>query len=219
MFKRSFVLAAVAALFALPAVAADLPVKVLPFASPTLCVAGSCSGWYAGFGVLGDGSNADIIGSGVNGSVFAGGGAIKVQGGYQYWAGSVLAGIEGGVGYEFTTNISAGLPTVNKSGSRFVGTELIKLGYNFFPGAASALTAPSQSPVPLTVPANLLASTTPFFVFGGLQRRGISEWVNGAGVETVIAAGWTSEAKYLYAPAQQGQPATSIVTLELNKHF
>ncbi len=218
MFKR-LVLAALAASIAVPALAADMAVKAIPFASATPCTAGSCSGWYAGFGVMGDGSNADIIGSGVNGSVFAGGGAIKVQGGYQLWNGAFFAAIEGALGYEFTTATSANLPVVNNHGSKFVGMELVKLGYNFFPNAGSALTTPSQSPIPLTVPANLLASTTPFFVFGGLQRRGISEWVNGAGVETVIAAGWTSEAKYLYAPSQQGQPATSIVTLELNKHF
>jgi len=201
-----------------PAFAADLSVKA-PAVAPLPCVAGACSGWYAGFGLLGDGSNADIIGQGINGSVFAAGGALKVQGGYQFWTGQLFAALEGGIGYEFTTNTSANLPVVTNRGSKFIGTELIKLGYNFFPSTQVATTTPSQLPIPLTVPANLLASSTPFFVFGGMQRRGISQWVNGAGIETVIAAGWTSEAKYLYAPSQQGQPAASIVTLELNKHF
>jgi len=201
-----------------PVFAADLSVKA-PVVAPAPCVAGACSGWYAGFGLLGDGSNADIIGQGINGSVFAAGGALKVQGGYQFWTGQLFAALEGGIGYEFTTNTSANLPVVTNRGSKFIGTELIKLGYNFFPSTQVATTTPSQLPIPLTVPANLLASSTPFFVFGGMQRRGISQWVNGAGIETVIAAGWTSEAKYLYAPSQQGQPAASIVTLELNKHF
>jgi len=206
------------ALFASPALAADISTKA-PVAASVPCAAGACSGWYAGFGLLGDGSNADIVGQGINGSVFAAGGALKVQGGYQFWTGQLFAALEGGIGYEFTTSTSANLPVVTNRGSKFVGTELIKLGYNFFPSTQVATTTPSQLPIPLTVPANLLASSTPFFVFGGMQRRGISQWVNGAGIETVIAAGWTSEAKYLYAPSQQGQPAASIVTLELNKHF
>lgn len=219
MFKR-FAFAAVLACMASAAFAADtFPAKAVPFASTSPCVPMSCSGWYAGFGILGDGSNADIVGNGINGSVFSSGGAIKLQAGYQLWNGAFFAAIEGGVGYEFTTNSSAGLPIAEKSGSKFIGTELVKLGYNFFPQAASAVTTPSQSPIPLVVPANLLASTTPYFVFGGMQRRGISEWVNGAGMQTVIAAGWSTDLKYLYAPSQQGVPATSVVMFELNKHF
>lgn len=219
MFKR-FAFAAVLACMATSALAADvLPVKAVPFASASPCVPMSCNGWYAGFGVLGDGSNADIVGNGINGSVFSSGGAIKLQAGYQLWNGAFFAAIEGGVGYEFTTNNSAAAPIVQKGGSKFIGTELVKLGYNFFPQAASAVTTPSQSAVPLVVPANLLASTTPYFVFGGMQRRGISEWVNGAGIQTVIAAGWSTDLKYLYAPSQQGVPATSVVMFELNKHF
>lgn len=196
----------------------NLPVKLPSLVSATPCTPQSCSGWYAGFGILGDGSNADIIGNGINGSVFSTGAALKVQGGYQLWNGAWFAAIDASVGYEFTTNASAG--AVNPSGgNKFVGTELVKLGYNFFPSVASATTAPSQSPLPLTVPANLLASSTPYLTFGGLQRRGISEWVNGVGIETVIAAGWSSDVRYLYAPSQQGVAATSIVMFEVNKHF
>lgn len=217
MFKRLSVLAVFAALS--PAHAADFPTKAVPALFSTPCVPQNCSGFYAGFGVLGDGSNADILGNGINGSVFSAGGAIKVQGGYQLWNGAFYAAIEGGAGYEFTTNASAGAPVVQKGGSRFIGTELVKLGYNFFPQGAAASTTPSQSPVPLLVPANLLASSTPYFVFGGMQRRGVSQWVNGAGVDTVIASGWSTSLKYLYAPSQQGASATSVVMLELNKHF
>jgi len=214
---KKLLLAACAALISIPAVAADLSLKAIPYAS--VCSAGSCSGWYGGFGVAGDGSNADIVGQGINGSVFAAGGIIKAQGGYQFWNGNWFAALDLSVGYEFTTNTSANLPVVNQHGSKFVGLETVKLGYNFFPSTQSAQVTPSQSPVPLIVPANFFAATTPYFRFGGLQRRGVTEWVNGAGVQTVIAAGWTSDVSYLYAPSQQGMPATSIVLLELNKHF
>jgi len=171
-FKRSFILAAVTvhSLFAASAFAADsLPVKALPSLPAAVCAPGSCSGWYVGFGLVGNGTNADIIGNGINGSVFAAGGAMKVQGGYQFWNGAFFAAAEVGVGYEFTTPASAALAP--SQGSRFVGTELVKLGYNFFPSTAAAVSLPSQSPVPLTVPANLLANTTPYLAFGGVQRK------------------------------------------------
>lgn len=223
MFKRSLILgAALAVLAPLYAFAADMAVKAQPniigtFGAGSGCVPQSCSGWYAGFGILGDGSNEDVNG-GINGRVFSTGGALKLQAGYQLWNGQWFAAIEAGVGYEFTTNASQGA-IVGGGGSRFIGTELVKLGYNFFPSTQVATPVPGQSPVAITVPANLLASSTPYLTMGGMQRRGISEWVTGVGVQTVIAAGWATDIKYLHAPAQQGQAATSVVMFELNKHF
>ncbi|SRR5216684_5981962 len=219
MKKLFIALIGALSLLASPALAADLPVKATPYLSASSCAAGSCSGWYAGFGVAGDGSNADIVGSGINGSVFAAGGILKAQGGYQFWNGNWFAALDLSLGYEFITNTSATLPVVNQHGSKFVGLETIKLGYNFFPSTQSAVVTPSQSPIPLVVPANFFAATTPYFRFGGMQRKGVNMWVNGVGAETVIAAGWTSDVSYLYAPAQQGVPATSLVLLELNRHF
>lgn len=221
MFKKSILAMAALAALSSFASAADmrLPVKA-PFLPANACMAGDCSGWYAGFGVLGDGSNVDIVANGINGSVFSTGGVLKIQGGYQFWKGSWFAALDASVGYEYTTNVSANLPVVTgRGGSKIVGTELVKLGYNFFPGGGSVFANPSQSASPIVVPANLLASSTPYFTFGGLQRRGKNEWVSGVGVQTVISAGWSTDLKYLHAPSQQGEPATSIVMLELNRHF
>jgi opacity protein-like surface antigen len=111
MFKRSLILAALAVLAPLAAHAADMAVKAQPniigtFGSGYGCVPQSCSGWYAGFGILGDGNNQDVIANGINGTVFSTGGALKVQGGYQLWNGQWFAAIEAGLGYEFTTNAS-----------------------------------------------------------------------------------------------------------------
>lgn len=195
--------------------AADLaPITKAPAFAATPCIPGSCSGWYADFGIMGDGTNADIIGGGLNNSLFQSGGAILGGGGYQMWNGSWFAAIEANAGYEFSQNT-----VLNQGGSKFVGQELIKLGYNFFPSSAAATTAPSQAPVALTTPANLLAATTPYLAFGGMQRRGQSLWVNGAGVETIVSSGWSSAVEYLYAPSQQGLPATQVVQLKLMKHF
>ena len=221
MFKRSFIMgAALAALSSVSALAADMAVKAQPNIVGTFggCVPQSCSGWYAGFGILGDGNNADVVGNGVNGSVFSTGGALKVQGGYQLWNGQWFAAVEGSVGYEFTTNATAGIITKD-GGSRFIGMELVKLGYNFFPSPQSAAPTPGQSPTVLTVPANLLASSTPYLTFGGMQRKGNSQWVNGAGIQTIIAAGWSTDVKYLYAPSQNGEAPANIVMFEVNKHF
>lgn len=216
MFRK---LALLGLLIASPAFAADMtiPLKAPALFASSPCVPQNCSGWYAGFGVLGDGNNIDIAGNGINGSVFSSGGALKVQGGYQFWSGSLFAAIEGGAGYEFATN-SQGLNV--SGGSKFIGTELVKLGYNFFSSApATAMTSPSQAAFTFPAVSSVLASSTPYFNFGGMQRRGVSEWVNGAGVQTVIAAGWSSDLQYLYAPAQQGLPAASVVSIGINKHF
>ena len=219
MYRR-VILGAALALLATQAVAADVPLPPMKAAAASPCIAGSCSGWYAGFGILGDGTNVDIIGNGVNGSVFAAGGAAVLHGGYQLWSGSWFAAIEGNAGYEFTRAAANGLPITNNGGSKFIGMELVKLGYNFFPSAQSAVVAPSQSPVPLISPANFFAATTPYLVpLGGLQRRGKNLMVSGAGAETVISAGWSSSVNYLYAPSQNGDPANSIVMLNLSKHF
>jgi hypothetical protein len=212
-----FKLVLLACLLAVPAFAADLTVPTkAPAYLATPCVPGNCSGWYADFGIMGDGTNADIIGGGLNNSIFQTGGAILAGGGYQLWNAAWFAAIEANIGYEFSQNNGA---LIRQGGAKFVGQELVKLGYNFFPSTATATTTPSQSPIPLVSPANLLAATTPYLAFGGMQRRGITEWVNGAGVETVIAAGWSSQVEYLYAPSQQGQPATQVVSLKLMKHF
>lgn len=198
-----------------PAIAADLPVKTATMAVLPCAAAGACSGWYAGFGILGDGTNADIVGGGINNSLFSTGGAIMATGGYQLWSGQLFAGLELSAGYEFN---STSAPQVN-TGQKFVGTEIIKLGYNFFPSTQPSVTMPGQSPVALTVPANLLAASTPYLAFGGMQRRGTSEWVSGAGVQTVIASGWSTDLKYLYAPSQQGVPATNVIQLGVLRHF
>lgn len=217
MFKRSLLIAAFAASLS-PALASDFATKAVPYALPPVsCTPQNCSGWYGSFGILGDGSNADIIGGGLNNSLFQTGGAITVGGGYQFWSGSLFAAVEGNVGYEFTRNSASPL---TQGGSKFIGQELVKLGYNFFPNASSAPVVASQSAVPgLVAPANLLAASTPYLVFGGMQRRGHSMWVNGAGVETIVASSWTTSLEYLYAPSQNAEPATNIISLKLQKHF
>jgi hypothetical protein len=218
---KKLLLAACATFVSLTAQAADLSTKA-PVAAPiAYCTPQNCSGLYGGFGFVGTGTNLDIIGGGLNQSIFAAGGTIKVQGGYQLWSGNWFAAIDLSLGGEFTTtnNSTAVIMPSERSSSRLYGSELVRLGYNFFPSSQSATVAPSQSPVPLLVPANLFAASTPYVQCGGLQRRGRSSGACGAGFETVIAAGWTSNIGYLNSPSQNGLPADNLVMIEINKHF
>lgn len=94
-----FILGIALALAALSgARAADLAVKAPPLASSSACLTSFCTGWYVGGGFSGNGTNADIVGNGLDNSVFAAGAIPYVNGGYQYWNGSLFAAFEAGVG-------------------------------------------------------------------------------------------------------------------------
>jgi hypothetical protein len=54
---------------------------------------------------------------------------------------------------------------------------------------------------------------------GAVQRKGISEWVTGAGSEFVLAQNWNLDIRYLYAPTQSGLDAMNLVTIGANYHF
>lgn len=181
------------------------------------CTVKACSGFYVGFGMMGDGTNSAVTAGGVQSSVFSTGGILQVQGGYQFWNGQWFGALELGAGYEF----QSGAPIAG-SRDRFVGTELVKLGYGLSGLVATPTASPtaSQGPSAITIPASLAnALISPYLVFGGMQRHGINEWVNGAGAEFAIASGWSVDIKYLYAPAQQNQAATNLVGLALNRKF
>ncbi len=169
----------------------------------------SCSGWYVDFGLLNE--NANIISNGLNGATNDIG--LQLGGGYQYWAGQVLAGLQLNGGYEFTGQ------GVDVPGSKFFGTALVQLGYNFFPSTASAPTTPGQSPFQSLVPANLLAASTPYFNAGGCLRHGITEGCAGAGIQTVVASGWSTAFDYINMPSQKNQPDTQVFMLKVLKHF
>jgi opacity protein-like surface antigen len=205
---KRLIIAAVA-LFATQAMAADLTVAKAPAAPVVLCSATSCSGWYGTFGLLNQ--NANIIGSGLNGATNDFG--ILAGGGYQLWQGPILAGIQLKGGYEFASQ------GASEPGSKFLGTALIQLGYNFFPSSASAATTPGQSPLQGFVPANLLAASTPYINAGGCLRHGIMQGCAGVGVQTVIASSWSTAFDYINMPSQKGQPDSQVFMLSVLKHF
>lgn len=170
---------------AVAARAADLPTKAPIFATigtPPCQVATastplSCSGFYVGGGIAGAGSNADIIGSGVSGSVFAGGITPTATIGYQYVQGNWIFGIEQDVGYSVNTGASANAVGGPFNGWRF--TQDFKVGGNL-----AGMLGTQQ---PITVPAALANA-----ILGPYAHVGVSEWqlgnawaagnVSGAGV-------------------------------------
>jgi hypothetical protein len=199
------------------ALAADLAAQTVkaPAIVPAACPsAGACSGWFASFGI-GAQSNSgspNILAGGVN-SAFSDGLDIFAGGGYQLWSGQWLAGIELTGGYEFTNG------GTKPAGGNFVGTEFVKLGYNFLATSAAAPPTSAQNPFLGLVPANFLANSTPSIIMGGVQRHGLSVAAVGAEIDTVIAAGWSSYAQLYNSPSQQGLPDDTTLRIGLQKHF
>jgi hypothetical protein len=217
---RKIAMFAAAAAMLLPGhlLAADVgtPIVKAPVLNP--CTLQNCSGWYAGIGLSGDATNANVIGNGINGSVFAAGMGLDIHGGYQLWNGTYFAAVEAGVGNQFQPTQSIG-----SLGSSIEGYEKVKLGMALsgllgFSGLAP--TAPSQSPTTLNIPATLLgALISPYVQVGAQQRHGISQLISGVGNEFLIASHWNLDVGYTYAPAVNTLPSENKVKLDLNYHF
>jgi hypothetical protein len=108
------------AALAVPAQAADMPIAVPPakaaYKTPTPCTLTACSGFYVGGGLIGVGSNMDVLGGGIANSVFAGGGATALDAGYRFWNGAYVFVIEGVGGYEIVWPVSiSGINKANRS--------------------------------------------------------------------------------------------------------
>lgn len=177
---RAILLATAAAALLSPACAADLAVKAAPnvftAASVSPCQTAtastplSCSGFYVGGGLAGEGSNADIIGSGINGSVFAGGITPTADVGYQYINGNWMLGAEFDAGYSVGTGA-----TVNGVGGGFNGfriTEDFQGGGNLF--------GLFGTQAPITVPASLANSVLATYAHVGTTQWSLpGGWANG----------------------------------------
>ena len=211
-------LALALSLLATPASAADLPVKAKAFSITTSgCTITSCSGWYAGIGLSGDGTNANIIGNGFNGSVFAAGMGLDVHAGYQLWNGTYFAAVEAGIGNQFQPTQS-----ISSLGNSLEGYEKVKLGIGLsgLLGGSVAPATPSQAPTAINIPstiANTLMS--PYVQIGAQQRKGISQMISGAGAEFLLASHWNLDIGYTYAPAVGTLSSENKVKLSVDYHF
>jgi opacity protein-like surface antigen len=154
----------------------------------------SCSGPYIGGGLGGQGSNANIIGSGINGSLFAGGMTPTLDAGYQYAKGNWVFAAEFDGAYSIGSAATIAGAGANINGLRF--TEIVKVGGNL-----SGLLGTTQQPI--TIPASLAnAVLAPYVGVGQTQWQLVNAWANG----TVSAAGllfdvgpqWFGDLRYTY---------------------
>lgn len=171
------------------ALAADnLPAQSVPVAIG--CTPTSCSGPYLGGSLGGAGSNLDVIGSGLNNSVFAGGGLPMVQGGYQFANGTWFFAGEAGGGYQVSTKATVGGVTGGENG--FLFYEIVKVGGNL-----SSLLGNQSSPI--TVPASLTSALiSGYFLTGAVERQFASGWATGAGAVVAISPHSFIDIKYMY---------------------
>lgn len=200
--KLRTLIAIAAFALASPAGAADLAVKaLLPTSTPctvaTATTPLSCSGFYFGAGIAGEGSNANIIGSGIQGSVFAGGMTPTLDFGYQYAKGNWVFAAEFDVGYAIGSGVSAsnaiGSVSANTNGIRLA--EIIKLGGN--------LAGLLGTQTPITIPPQLAAAViAPYVGTGAAQWQLVNAWANGtvgaAGILFDIGPQWFGDLRYTY---------------------
>lgn len=217
MWKSLFYLLLFSFMFTVPASAADLAPRLFtPKAAP--CTLQSCSGFYVGAQLAGEGGNADIIGGGLRNSVFAGGGLIGGAAGYQLWNGKYFAAVEIAGMYEVQS-----APGTNVDGHRFTVMELVKVGIGLqglFGPSVPAVPTPAQGETGISIPASLLQSlASPYVQTGAVQRGGHSQWASGAGMDFIIAQGWNLDVSYLYLAPNDGLPADNLVKLGLNRKF
>lgn len=192
-----------APLFAQSALASDiLPGSDKPitsvFGQP--CTPTSCSGFYVGGVIGGAGTNADIIGNGVNGSVFAGGGIMGANVGYQYASGPWFVGAEAGLAYQFQTGATVNNVSGNASG--LFGYQIVKFG-----GDLSGLLNNGNA-TGISIPPKLAQSLiSPYLLTGAVERSFATGWATGAGATFDIGQHLFLDTKYMfvnYGPSNNG---------------
>lgn len=204
--------------------AADMPVKAqaqpAQLSLPS-CTLQQCSGFYVGANITGVGSNIDILGGGVNGSLFAGGAMMGANVGYQFWNGKVFFAFE--VSGDYDTMGAA------SSNGRWFASEVVKLGMGLqgLFGAPTAPTTPTQSPIPISVPQSIAqALVSPYVLIGAAQRPGRTGWATGGGMDFVIAQNWNLDLAYMHVKYGDKsllpgltEDSENLVKLSLNYKF
>jgi opacity protein-like surface antigen len=178
------------------AAAADLPIKRGLAADPTApvpCSITACSGFYIGGHVEGEGSNADILGSGINGSIFANGAGLGLHAGYQLWNGNFFAAGEFGGTYDVGSRTVIG-DIANVSPWSFEYLAKLGVGLN---GLFNSSPTPTQGPINVIQALNG-AMLSPYAIVGGKTRNFGSGFVTGAGVEYTLGGHWAANVEYLH---------------------
>ncbi len=189
-----------------PALAADaLPVKAPTLRAPSPCIPTACTGFYLGVNLSGAMTNADVIGSGINGSLAGGGQSIGLQGGYQFASGGWFWGGEVQANYVVRANsiLTNGADTRYRVGEYLkVGTALSNI---FSLGGISTTQGPG-------VPSAFTAAViSPYVLFGAVQSGIGQGWATGAGVEFAVTQNWFVDTRYTYVNYGSASVAPGVV--------
>lgn len=185
---KKILMATVAMLIGGSAFAADLRIPLKAAVAPVVqCSIDYCVSWYAGLGIIGAGSNLNVFGNGLNGSLNANGTLMDVHAGYRMWNGKFYLGGE----IAGTYDMAGGTTGLGMSFSdRLAGMELVKVG-----GSLNALLGNQQ---PIVFPAALAPYLMSLYgIMGAKQRMGANGIVGGAGAEFVITPNTTINLEYL----------------------
>ncbi len=182
--KKFLCFAALAAL-CVPSVAgaADMPVKALP--TPVVSPYAWLNGFFIGAGVSGSGTNFDVLGNGINGSINAAGTIIDGHVSYKFYNGAMYGSVTAGCGYDMTMNVSAagGVPS-----NHLFCTELVDAG-GFLPNIGINVTSSALLP-------DFLKGAIPFATVGMAQRMNKTGRVAGIGAIAPIAnSAWVMGAR------------------------
>lgn len=174
-----------------PAFATDFPTKALPVVA---CTVTACTGVYFGGHVEGSGSNADILGSGINSSIFANGAGLGGHVGYQLWNGNFFGAFEVGGTY-YTGTVPNLDPTFTDK--RWAFDYLFKGGIGLQGFFNSGPATGSQGPANV-IQSLSAALISPYFIVGGRTRSFGTGLVAGAGAQYTLGGGWNAFAEYLH---------------------
>jgi hypothetical protein len=225
-FLRRLFIGLIALAFASGAHAADMAVKVAPpkaqaapllnFFTPSPCSTTLCNEWFVTLGLGGVGSNLDILGSGIDNSIFNQGGLPFAGVGGQLWNGSTFLGFEADAGYVVGTPTNVGGGTANLSGG--LAWQLAEFGGNL----GALFGSPEPVAVNNALAADLISlyiATGPVEAFGNSSLGTGSVWATGAGARyllpTAIKTPLMLDIKYLYANNQNTSGVAANKALQL----
>lgn len=182
--------------------AADLPIKApaAPFNFGP-CSQTMCTGPTLGFHITGEGSNADILGSGLNGSVFKDGAGLGIDAGYQFWNGNLFVAAE--IGATYYTGTSSFMTQFTGVNPNWSVDYVVKTGYGLHGLFDTSTVSPASGPV---TPLQALngAMITPFVTIGGRKRDGLDGFLAGAGVEYTLGGHSAVNVEYRHINYNKG---------------
>jgi opacity protein-like surface antigen len=190
---RKYLIAATLVVCASPAFSQTSPIvtkaPAYTFGSPCTVSPLSCTGFYAGAFIGGVATNIDVLGSGLNNSIFAGGEVPAFNVGWQYAVNNYYFAIEAGAGYQFSTIATVGAAQGNQNG--ILGYQEVQAGL----GLAGLLGTQTPVPIPSGLASQVIA---PYVALGIVERPWGQGMEAGAGVKIDLTQHMLLDLRYRY---------------------